>query len=57
MFAASDAIAHFEQARQLVRNVDEYKLQASEKHVALSLADLSQLYLNSVGLMNCESVA
>ena len=45
VFAASDAIAHFEQARRLVRNVDEYELQASEKHVALSLADLSQLYL------------
>jgi predicted ATPase/DNA-binding SARP family transcriptional activator len=45
LFATSDAIAHYEQARRLVIESDAYMLKASKRRVALSLADLSQLYL------------
>jgi predicted ATPase len=45
LFAVRDAIAHYEQARRLVRRSDDYTLQAAQGNVAVSLADLSQMYL------------
>src|SRR6266699_340911 len=45
LFAARDAIAQYEQARQLVRRSNEYPQPSGEENVVVSLADLSQLYL------------
>src|SRR5437763_12749612 len=45
LFAARDAIAYYEQARQLVRRSHESPRPSREENVAVSLADLSQLYL------------
>lgn len=45
LFAARDAIAHYEQARQLVRRSDGDGLQAVQGSVAVLPPDLSQLYL------------
>ncbi len=45
LFAVRDAIAHYEQARRLVRHSDEDTPQRVKRNVAVSLADLSQLYL------------
>ncbi len=45
LFAVRDAIAHYEQARRLVRRSNEDTLQGVQGNVAVSLADLSQLYL------------
>jgi predicted ATPase/DNA-binding SARP family transcriptional activator len=45
LFAARDAIAHYEQARRLVKRSDEDTPQRVKRNVAVSLADLSQLYL------------
>jgi tetratricopeptide (TPR) repeat protein len=45
VFAARDAIAHYEQARQLVRRSHESPWPSGEENVVVSLADLSQLYL------------
>ncbi len=45
VFAARDAIAQYERARQLVRRSHESPRPAGEENVVVSLADLSQLYL------------
>src|SRR5947208_11720751 len=45
VFAARDAIAQYEQARQLVRRSNESPQPLGEENVVVSLADLSQLYL------------
>ena len=45
LFAARDAIAQYEQARQLVRRSHEYPRPSGEENVVVSLAELSQLYL------------
>src|SRR5438270_5409464 len=45
VFAARDAIAQYEQARQLVRRSHESPRPSGEENVVVSLADLSQLYL------------
>jgi tetratricopeptide (TPR) repeat protein len=45
LFAARDAIAQYEQARQLVRRSNEYPLPAGKENAVVSLAELSQLYL------------
>ncbi len=45
VFAARDAIAYYEQARQLVRRSHESPRPSGEENVVVSLADLSQLYL------------
>jgi len=45
VFAARDAIAHYEQARQLMRRSNESPRPSGEENVVVSLADLSQLYL------------
>jgi len=45
VFAARDAIAQYEQARQLVRRSNESPQPSGEENVVVSLADLSQLYL------------
>jgi DNA-binding SARP family transcriptional activator/predicted ATPase len=44
VFAARDAIAQYEQARQLMRRSNE-SLLSGEENVVVSLADLSRLYL------------
>jgi predicted ATPase/DNA-binding SARP family transcriptional activator len=45
LFATRDAIAHYEQARQLVRRSDGDGLQAVQGRVVVASSDLSQLYL------------
>src|SRR5947209_13642212 len=45
LFAARDAIAQYEQARQLVRRSHEYPRPSGKENVVVSLADLSQRYL------------
>src|SRR6266571_1471279 len=45
VFAARDAIAQYERARQLVRRSNEYSLPAVKENAVVSHADLSQLYL------------
>ena len=45
VFAARDAIAQYEQARQLVRRSHESPQPSGEENVVVSLAELSQLYL------------
>ena len=45
LFAARDAIAQYEQARQLVRRSHESPQPLGEENVVVSLAELSQLYL------------
>src|SRR5436305_4806777 len=45
LFAARDAITQYEQARQLVRRSHESHQPSGEQNVVVSLADLSQLYL------------
>jgi DNA-binding SARP family transcriptional activator/predicted ATPase len=45
VFAARDAIAHYEQARHLVRRSNEYLQPAMKENMLVSQADLSQLYL------------
>ena len=45
VFAARDAIAQYEQARQLVRRSHESPQPLGKENVVVSLADLSQLYL------------
>jgi predicted ATPase/DNA-binding SARP family transcriptional activator len=45
VFAARDAIAQYEQARQMVRRSNESPQPSGEENVVVSLADLSQLYL------------
>ena len=45
VFAARDAIAQYEQARQLVRRSHESSRPSGEENVVVSPADLSQLYL------------
>src|SRR5947199_9608977 len=45
LFAARDAIAQYEQARKLVRQSNESAQPSGEENVVVSLADLSQLYL------------
>src|SRR5215469_3708425 len=45
VFAARDAIAHYEQARQLVRQSNEYLQPAMKENMLVSQAELSQLYL------------
>ncbi len=45
LFAARDAIAHYQQARQLVRQSNESPRPSGEENAVVSLADLSQLYL------------
>jgi predicted ATPase len=45
LFATRDAIAQYEQARQLVRRSNESPRLSEEENVVVSLAELSQLYL------------
>ncbi|MFL5698993.1 MAG: hypothetical protein ACJ797_18065, partial [Ktedonobacteraceae bacterium] len=45
VFAARDAIAQYEQARQLVRRSHESPQPSGEENAVVSLADLSRLYL------------
>jgi predicted ATPase/DNA-binding SARP family transcriptional activator len=45
VFAARDAIAQYEQARQLVRRSHESPRPSGDENVVVSLAELSQLYL------------
>jgi DNA-binding SARP family transcriptional activator/predicted ATPase len=45
LFAARDAIAQYEQARQLVRRSNESPQPSGEENAVVSLAELSQLYL------------
>ena len=45
VFAARDAITQYEQARQLVRRSHESPQPSGEENVVVSLAELSQLYL------------
>src|SRR5207244_13221673 len=45
VFAARDAIAQYERARQLVRRSNESPQPSGEENVVVSLADLSRLYL------------
>jgi predicted ATPase/DNA-binding SARP family transcriptional activator len=45
VFAARDAIAHYEQARQLVRRSHEHPQPSGKENAVVSRADLSQLYL------------
>ena len=45
VFAARDAIAQYEQARQLVRRSNEHLRSSGKENAVVSRADLSQLYL------------
>ena len=45
LFAARDAIAQYEQARQLVRRSNEHPWPSEQENAVVSLADLSHLYL------------